>query len=204
LNHISKLFKKNKNNNIGKNMEKTPLNLNSICVFCGSRPGNDPIFMETARQVGTSIAKAGKRLVFGAGGLGLMGAVAQAALDAGGQVTGIVPDFLKRREIPVPAIQELLIVDTMHTRKRLMYDRSDAFVILPGGLGTLDELVEIVTWLQLELHNKPIYLVDVNGYWSDWFDLIAKMVKHEFVDRASVDYFVRVSSAEELAKVLKL
>ena len=185
-------------------MEKTPLNLNSICVFCGSRPGNDPIFMETARQVGTSIAKAGKRLVFGAGGLGLMGAVAQAALDAGGQVTGIVPDFLKRREIPVPAIQELLIVDTMHTRKRLMYDRSDAFVILPGGLGTLDELVEIVTWLQLELHNKPIYLVDVNGYWEDWFDLISKMVKHEFVDRASVDYFVRVSSAEELAKVLKL
>jgi uncharacterized protein (TIGR00730 family) len=183
-------------------MSKTPLELNSICVFCGARNGNDPIFMETAAKVGTAIAKAGKRLVFGAGGLGLMGGVAQAALDAGGQVTGIVPDFLKRREIPVPAIQELLIVDTMHTRKRLMYDRSDAFVILPGGLGTLDELVEIVTWFQLELHNKPVYLVDVNGYWEDWFELIAKMVKHKFVDDYALDYFVRVGSAEELEEVL--
>lgn len=185
-------------------MTEKPVNLNSICVFCGSRPGDDPIFMETSRKVGTAIAKAGRRLVFGAGGLGLMGGTAQAALDAGGQVTGIVPDFLKQREIPVPAIQELLIVDTMHTRKRIMYDRSDAFVILPGGLGTLDELVEIVTWLQLELHDKPIYLVDVNGYWDDWFKMITKMAKHGFVDPNAVEYFIRVSSPEELSEVMGL
>lgn len=185
-------------------MTQNPLDLNSICVFCGSRPGDDPIFMETARKVGTAIGKSGKRLVFGAGGLGLMGGVAQAALDAGGLVTGIVPDFLKRREIPVPAIQELLIVDTMHTRKRLMYDRSDIFVILPGGLGTLDELVEIVTWFQLELHNKPVYLVDVNGFWADWFDMIHKMAKHGFVDAQAVSYFKRVASAEELSVALGL
>jgi len=185
-------------------MTEKPVNLNSICVFCGSRPGDDPIFMETSRKVGTAIAKAGKRLVFGAGGLGLMGGTAQAALDAGGEVTGIVPDFLKQREIPGPASQQLQIVDTRHTRKRSMYDRSDAFVILPGGLGTLDELVEIVTWLQLELHDKPIYLVDVNGYWDDWFKMIAKMAKHGFVDPNAVEYFIRVSSPEELSKVMGL
>ncbi|MEM6602447.1 MAG: TIGR00730 family Rossman fold protein [Pseudomonadota bacterium] len=185
-------------------MTQLPLDLNSICVFCGSRPGDDPIFLETSQKVGTAIAKAGKRLVFGAGGLGLMGGTAEAALAAGGQVTGIVPDFLKRREIPVPEIQELLIVDSMHTRKRLMYDRSDVFVVLPGGLGTLDELVEIVTWFQLELHNKPVYLVDVNGYWDDWFKMLQKMAKHGFVDEHAVDYFKRVASAEELAEVLNL
>lgn len=185
-------------------MTSSGLDLNTICVFCGSRNGNDPIFLETARKVGTLIAKAKKRLVFGAGGLGLMGATAQAALDAGGIVTGVVPDFLKRREIPIPEMQELLIVDSMHTRKRIMYDRSDAFVILPGGLGTLDELVEIITWFQLELHNKPVYLVDVNGYWEDWFELIAKMKKHGFVDTVAVEYFTRVATPEELAEKMGL
>lgn len=180
------------------------LPLNSICVFCGARPGNDPKFMKIAAEVGTMIAKANRRLVFGAGGLGLMGGVAQAALDAGGLVTGIVPDFLKRREIPVPDMDELLIVDTMHTRKRLMYDRSDAFVILPGGLGTLDELVEIVTWFQLELHNKPVYLFDIDGYWEDWFELIEKMAKHGFVDQVAVDYFTRVHTTAELKEAMGL
>ena len=174
----------------------------SVCVFCGARPGNDPKFLKASAEVGQLIAKSGKRLVFGAGGLGLMGGVAQAALDAGGQVTGIVPDFLKRREIPVPEIQELLIVDSMHTRKRLMYDRSDAFVILPGGLGTLDELVEIVTWFQLELHNKPVYLYDLDGYWEDWFKLSEKMAKHGFVDETAISYFTRVRSTNELAEAM--
>ena len=180
------------------------LSLNSICVFCGARAGNDPKFMAIADEVGTLIAQSGKRLVFGAGGLGLMGGVAKAALKAGGLVTGVVPDFLKRREIPVPAMDELLIVDSMHTRKRIMYDKSDAFIILPGGLGTLDELVEIVTWFQLELHNKPVYLFDLDGYWEDWFNLIQKMAKNGFVDQYAVDYFTRVHSTKELAEVMGL
>lgn len=182
--------------------KKEALPLNSICVFCGSRPGNDPKFMRIAEEVGTMIAKSKKRLVFGAGGLGLMGGVAHAALEAGGLVTGIVPDFLKRREVPVPEMDELLIVDSMHTRKRLMYDRSDAFVILPGGLGTLDELVEIVTWFQLELHNKPVYLYDLDGYWEDWFGIVNKMAKHGFVDQVAVEYFTRVQSTQELGEAM--
>lgn len=186
------------------NNDKKPLNLNSICVFCGARPGNDPKFMKLASEVGTLIAKANKRLVFGAGGLGLMGAVAQAALDEGGKVTGIVPEFLKKREIPVPEMDELLIVDSMHTRKRLMYDKSDAFIILPGGLGTLDELVEIVTWFQLELHNKPVYLYDLDGYWEDWFELIQKMAKHGFVDEYAVKYFTKITTLEQLSKELSI
>jgi hypothetical protein len=182
------------------NIKKLPLN--SICVFCGSRPGNDPKFMKIASEVGAMIAKANKRLVFGAGGLGLMGATAQGALDAGGLVTGIVPEFLKNREIPVPKMDELLIVDSMHTRKRIMYDRSDAFIVLPGGLGTLDELVEIVTWFQLELHNKPVYLFNIDNYWEDWFKLIEKMKQNGFVDQLAVDYFTRVQTVQELAEHL--
>jgi len=184
--------------------DKGKLQLNSICVFCGSRPGNDPKFMKIASEVGAMIANAKKRLVFGAGALGLMGGVAQAALDAGGLVTGIVPEFLKKREVPVPEMDELIIVDSMHTRKRIMYDRSDAFVILPGGLGTLDELVEIVTWFQLELHNKPVYIFDLDGYWEDWFDIIQKMAKHGFVDQVSIDYFTRITSTDELAKAMNI
>lgn len=172
--------------------------LNSICVFCGSRPGDNPIFIDIAQQTGKIIAESGKHLVFGAGAVGLMGASAQAALDAGGKVTGIVPEFLLDREVPVEKLHKLLTVDTMHTRKKLMYERSDAFVILPGGLGTLDELVEVVTWFQLDLHNKPVFVIDVLDYWDDWFRLIEKMAKHKFVDQEALKYFTRLKSPEEL------
>lgn len=176
--------------------------IDAICVFCGARPGNDPEFTKIARETGRMIARAGKRLVFGAGGLGLMGETATAALEAGGKVTGVVPDFLKRREIPVPEIDEILITDSMHTRKKIMYDRSDAFIILPGGLGTLDELVEVVTWFQLELHNKPVFLMNIDGYWEHWMSLITNMANKGFVDKYAIEYFTVVGSPAEIEEKL--
>ncbi len=180
------------------------IKIDAICVFCGSRPGKSKEFTEVARTTGRMIANAGKRLVFGAGGLGLMGETAMAALEAGGKVTGVVPDFLKRREIPVPEMDELLITDTMHTRKKIMYDRSDAFIILPGGLGTLDELAEIVTWFQLELHNKPVFLVNTLNYWKPMVTLLQNMAEHGFVDPLALEYFTVVDRPEQIAELLEL
>jgi uncharacterized protein (TIGR00730 family) len=181
-----------------------PPTVKTICVFCGSREGTNPLFMETAKTVGEAIAKAGIRLVFGAGGSGLMGAVARSALNAEGEVTGVVPQFLKQREVPVEKIDDLIIVDSMHTRKGLMYDKSDVFVILPGGLGTLDELVEVVTWFQLGLHRKPVFLVDVAGFWQPWIKVVQHMVDTGFVDQDVLEYFQMVSSVEELFKTLNI
>ena len=140
--------------------------LTSVCVYCGSGFGGDPAFAEAARRLGTSLARAGVKLVYGGGNVGLMGTVAGATLDAGGYVTGIIPDFLKSRERMLDAVQETIVVSDMHTRKRLMFDRADAFVALPGGIGTLEELVEQLTWAQLGQHRKPILLLSVNGFWD--------------------------------------
>lgn len=136
----------------------------SVTVFCGSSPGAAPDYLDAARALGAGLAKGGMNLVFGAGNVGLMGALAGAALGAGGTVTGIIPDFLRAREVEFPGLTELIVTDSMHTRKRRMFARADAFVVLPGGLGTLDELMEILTWKQLERHTKPIVLVDILGW----------------------------------------
>lgn len=144
-----------------------------ICVFCGASPGVDPGYVELARTVGEGLAARGIGLVYGGGRVGLMGALADAALDAGGEVIGVIPQDLVDRELAHPGLTELRVVGTLHERKAVMADLADAFIALPGGLGTLEELAEVVSWAQLQLHAKPIGLLDVNDYWQDllaWLD----------------------------------
>ena len=137
--------------------------IHSVAVFCGSNSGADPAFAAGARALGRGLAASGMRLVYGGGRVGLMGAVADAALAAGGEVLGVIPDFLARLEVAHTGVAELVTTDSMHSRKQLMFAEADAFVSLPGGLGTLDETVEIITWRQLGLHDKPILLCDIAG-----------------------------------------
>ena len=137
--------------------------IRSVAVFCGSRPGDRADFVAAARALGRGLAQADMRLVFGGGRIGLMGAVADAALAAGGDVVGVIPEFLTRLEVAHGGLAELIVTDSMHARKQRMYELSDAFVVLPGGLGTMDEAMEIITWRQLRLHDKPILLCDIAG-----------------------------------------
>jgi uncharacterized protein (TIGR00730 family) len=137
--------------------------IRSVAVFCGSQRGNDPAFAEAAQALGRGLTEAGIRLVYGGGRVGLMGVVADAVLAAGGEVVGVIPDFLMRREVGHSGVTELLNADSMHGRKQRMFELSDAFVSLPGGIGTLDETIEIITWRQLGLHHKSVLLCDVAG-----------------------------------------
>ncbi len=155
--------------------------IESICVYCGSSPGTDPAFSVSARRFGTLLAEGGIRLVYGGGGIGLMGEVAEAAAAAGGAVTGIIPDFLMRREKAPQGEMELIVVDDMHARKRLMFERADAFVALPGGIGTLEELVEQLTWAQLGQHRKPVLIANLNGFWDPFIELIGHMRDTGFI-----------------------
>ncbi len=155
--------------------------LRTICVYCGSGPGTNPHFMDAARALGKTLAESGIGLVYGGGSIGLMGAIANAALDHGGHVTGIIPGFLKARELALTRVQELIVTRDMHERKQAMFDRADAFVALPGGIGTLEELVEQMTWAQLGRHAKPILLVNIDGFWEPLLDLIAHMRDMAFI-----------------------
>jgi uncharacterized protein (TIGR00730 family) len=137
--------------------------IRSIAVFCGSQQGNDPAFAEAAQALGRGLAETGIRLVYGGGRIGLMGVLADAALGAGGEVVGVIPEFLMRREVAHRGVTQMLNADSMHGRKQRMFELSDAFVSLPGGLGTLDETIEIITWRQLGLHHKPVLVCDVAG-----------------------------------------
>ena len=175
--------------------------LHSICVYCGSGPGADPVFAEIAKALGRHIAEAGVGLVYGGGNVGLMGTVARAVLENGGHVTGIIPEFLKSRERMLAEIQETIIVPDMHTRKRLMFERADAFVALPGGIGTLEELVEQMTWAQLGQHTKPILMLSVNGFWRPLLQLFAHMRQFGFIRPGlELNYLV----AEEVEDVLPM
>ena len=153
----------------------------TVCVYCGSGPGTDPAFAEAAAALGREMAANGIGLVYGGGNIGLMGIVAGAVLDHGGHVTGIIPEFLKTRERMLDDVQETLVVPDMHTRKRLMFERADAFVALPGGIGTLEELVEQMTWSQLGRHRKPILLVSINGFWRPLLALFEHMRESGFL-----------------------
>lgn len=154
--------------------------LKSVCVYCGSCPGDDHAFMETGRKLGKMLAEEGVELVFGGGDVGIMGATANAVVEAGGRVTGIIPKFLREVEIPSDRIQELIITDSMHERKHDMYERSDAFVVLPGGIGTLEEVIEMISWAQLRQHAKPIILVSINNYWDPFFAMLDHVIEHGF------------------------
>ncbi|MDP4023684.1 TIGR00730 family Rossman fold protein [Methylobacterium sp. NEAU 140] len=175
----------------------------TVCVYCGSGFGGDPAFRAAAQTLGTALAGAGMRLVYGGGDVGLMGTVARAALAAGGHVTGIIPDFLQAREHMLDDVQETIVVPDMHTRKRLMFERSDAFVTLPGGIGTLEELVEQLTWAQLGRHRKPVVLVSVADFWAPLIALFAHMRDHGFIrEGLDLSYFV-APDAESVVPMLR-
>src|ERR1700716_4037994 len=155
--------------------------IKSICVYCASGPGNIPAFMDAARSFGRILAESGIRLVYGGGSVGLMGALAESVLDNGGTVTGVIPDFLVNREHMLVRVQERIITRDMHERKRVMFERADAFVALPGGIGTLEELVEQMTWAQLGRHKKPILIVNMDGFWDPLCALFDQMKRLEFI-----------------------
>jgi len=170
----------------------------SICVYCGSGPGNKPVYAAAARTLGCALAGAGIGLVYGGGGHGLMGEVARATIAAGGYVTGIIPEFLINREHMLREADELVVTRDMHERKRLMYERSDAFVALPGGIGTLEELVEQLTWSQLGQHAKPIVVVNIEGFWAPFLSLLAHMKADAFIRNGLDVSFAVVETAERI------
>jgi uncharacterized protein (TIGR00730 family) len=172
--------------------------IKSICVYCASGPGNDPAFMEAATKFGRILAENGVRLVYGGGSVGLMGALAESVLDHGGMVTGVIPDFLVNREHMLLRVQERLITRDMHERKRVMFERADAFVALPGGVGTLEELVEQLTWAQLGRHKKPILILNVARFWDPLCQLLDQMERLDFI-RAGLPVTLLVAErAEEI------
>ena len=152
-----------------------------ICVYCGSGKGRNPAYATAARQLGKSLAKAGIGLVYGGGSLGLMGEVARSTLKHGGHVTGIIPKFLSARERMLTDVDELIVTEDMHERKMMMFNKADAFVALPGGIGTLEELVEQLTWSQLGRHKKPIVLANIDGFWSPFMSLLSHMNAETFI-----------------------
>jgi len=173
----------------------------NICIYCGSAEGHDPNHAMAAAALGRALAQAGIGLVFGGGACGLMGVAARAALEAGGRATGIIPEFLDAREIAMPELSELIVVPDLHTRKRLMFEKSDAFVALPGGIGTLEELAEQLTWIQLGRHRKPLVVADIGGFWRPLLGLVAHMRNEGFIRR---EYEVRYLVAERVEDVLPM
>ena len=176
--------------------------IRSICVYCGSGFGSDPAFKTAAIKLGQAMAENGISLVYGGGNVGLMGTVARSVLDHGGYVTGIIPDFLKSREKMLDDVQETIVVSDMHTRKRMMFEKADAFVALPGGIGTLEELVEQMTWAQLGRHTKPILMLNTNGFWKPLLVLLAHMREQGFIRPGLELNYLVAERAEEVVPML--
>ena len=173
-----------------------------LCVYCGSSDRVDERYRRAATELGRALAGAGIELVYGGGRVGLMGLCANAALAAGGRVTGIIPAHLHDAEIGHHGVSELIVVDSMHERKRRMFELADAFAVLPGGLGTLDETFEIITWRQLGLHDKPIVIVDVDGYWQPFHALFDHVVARGFASAAVRRLYRSVERVEDLLPAL--
>lgn len=178
--------------------------IHSVCVFCGSQPGLRPEYEELARALGALLARQGITLVYGGGHIGLMGAVADAALAAGGKVVGVIPEHLMRPEIAHQALTELHVVDSMHTRKRMMAERADAFIVLPGGYGTFEEMFEMVTWLQLQLHAKPLGVLNVAGYYDSLLQFVRHAAAEGFIRREHWDLIIVEAAPELLLERLRL
>lgn len=170
----------------------------SVCVYCGSESGKSGVHGEAAKRLGRILAENDIRLVFGGGSIGLMGVLAREVLSAGGTVVGIIPKHLQTVEITLREVSELVVVDTMHERKKQMFKRSDAFVTLSGGLGTLDETFEVITWRLLGIHDKPIVIVNSDGYWSHFIELVEKVIHEGFARPSSRDLFAVVESVEDV------
>ncbi|MCU0827363.1 MAG: TIGR00730 family Rossman fold protein [Tabrizicola sp.] len=175
----------------------------SICVFCGSRAGGRPAYAAAARATGRIFAENGWRLVYGAGDVGIMGEVAQAALSAGAPSLGVIPVHLMGRERTRQQTTTTVVTEDMHERKKVMFMNSDAVVVLPGGAGSLDEFFEVLTWAQIGLHRKPIFLLDVEGYWQPLKSLLQHIVREGFAEPAMLTLFQTVSTPEELARALQ-
>ncbi|MCP5085713.1 MAG: TIGR00730 family Rossman fold protein [Rhodobacteraceae bacterium] len=176
----------------------TPHSVISVCVYCGSRPGADPAYMAAATELGKALAQNKFRLVFGAGDIGLMGAVARACQDAGGETFGVIPIHLMELEVGKRDVSSFVVTENMHERKKVMYMNADVIVTLPGGAGSLDEFFEVLTWKQLGLHEKPIYLLNVAGYWDPLVTLIDHQIEQGFADASLRKFFEVVATVDEL------
>ncbi len=176
--------------------------LRSVCVFCGSRPGHNPAHVQAARDLGAGLAEKGWRLVYGAGDVGLMGEVARAAQTAGARTLGVIPTHLIGREKGKRDLSQFIITEDMHERKKVMFMNSDAIVVMPGGAGSLDEFFEVLTWAQIGLHGKPIFLLDVEGYWQPLLALIDHTVAEGFADASIRTLFTALPDVEALTAAL--
>lgn len=174
----------------------------SICVFCGSRPGNEPAMMQAGIDTGTMLARRRWRLVYGAGDIGLMGAVARATQEARGKTFGVIPTHLMTGEIAREDLDTLVITETMHERKKVMFANSNAALVLPGGAGTLDEFFEVLTWAQIGLHKKPVILLDQNGFWGPLLALIDHIIAQGFASQSLRDLMIVAGSVAEVEAIL--
>lgn len=184
-------------------MEDKMTNIKNVCVYCGSSSKVDDAYKEAATKLGALIAAEGWGVVYGGGRVGLMGLVADSALEKGASVVGIIPEHIQGREVEHTNLTELHVVDTMHVRKQMMVDRSQAFVILTGGLGTLDEFFELLTWKQLGLHDRPVVVVNVNGYWTKMLEAIEHIADEGFMRQDDLKMFIVVDNVEDVPEALK-
>lgn len=175
----------------------------AVCVYCGARGGNDPLYMAQATALGATLATEGWQLIYGAGDVGLMGAVARAAQAEGGDTLGVIPVHLLKMEVGKTDLTRFVVTETMHERKKVMYMNSDAIVVLPGGAGSLDEFFEVLTWRQLGLHAKPIFLLNVNGYWSPLMALIEHVIAQGFADPSLAGFITVVDDVDALTLALR-
>lgn len=178
-------------------------NIKNVCVYCGSSSKVDEKYKEAATNLGKFIANEGWGIVYGGGRVGLMGLVADSALENGASVIGIIPEHIQEREVQHNNLTELHVVDTMHVRKQMMVDKSEAFVVLAGGLGTLDELFELLTWKQLGLHDRPIVIVNVDGYWTQMLEAMNHIATEGFMREDDLNLFVVVDAVEDVVEALK-
>jgi len=174
------------------------IQLNALCVYCGSSAGNDPKIISNAQELGKTLAQRNITVVYGAAKIGVMGAVAQAALDAHGKVIGVIPEFLKIKEVVHTGLTELIVNDTMHERKMKLQELSDGFITLPGGFGTMEELFEVLTWSQLALHQKPVGMLNVNGFYDDLLAALKNMVDKGFLKQENLDILLVDTSVDGL------
>lgn len=178
-------------------------NIKTLCVYCGSRKSNNNNFVTLAENVGKILGQNRIKLVYGGGNVGLMGILATSVIENGGTVHGIIPGHLDRIEVSHDKITKLTIVDNMHQRKKMMFDHSDAFLVLPGSIGTLDETIEVITWRQLKLHDKPIVLLNYENYWDPFLNLLKNIVNFEFTSEDTFNLFHVVNYPEEVLPLLK-
>ena len=179
--------------------------IRSICVYCGSSPGNNDLYLKAGHTLGRAIAQTGLQLVYGGGGKGIMGAVADGALRSGGKVTGIIPRFLMAKEATQAALQrldEFIVTENMHERKHMMFEKSDAFVALPGGIGTVEEIIEIMTWAQLGHHRKPIVFANIGGFWNPMLALLDHMKAEGFIHTGQLVNPLVVDAAEAIVPAI--